>query len=384
MSEQQSLTLCDCGEHNHICDTSTHKDHHNHKNHDHDHCDHDHDHHHHDHDDHNHEDDHHHHFEPEIEKNQDSQLLKFIFGSPDYKYAAIIAFIYSAYAVQAFYSGLTSSSVHLTEESFDCMLNSIVIVFAIYCGIKAKTFQPTKTYPFAMQRLEYLSSFTLCIHVSILTMFQISRNAHEILEDLDVISHPVDQHQLNQNNELYYASLRIILSFVGIFLFVEYIQPNFITDKEQLQQFIHNYKDLIGGNPSKYFYTHYLNMHAITMLFLCELLFNIGTFLECMLDNTLSYAAIGTIIAMTNTIIIIIQLQPLVQISIQALLLATNDKFSGIRQRLSEFNSDVYIWNHGAEYNAIIMAKGSKKRETRQKIKEIVNNKFKNCFVNIS
>lgn len=47
-------------------------------------------------------------------------------------------------------------------------------------------------------------------------------------------------------------------------------------------------------------------MHAITMLFLCELLFNIGTFLECMLDNTLSYAAIGTIIAMTNTIIVIV------------------------------------------------------------------------------
>ena len=47
-------------------------------------------------------------------------------------------------------------------------------------------------------------------------------------------------------------------------------------------------------------------MHAITMLFLCELLINIGTFLECMLDKTISYAAIGTIIAMTNTIIIIV------------------------------------------------------------------------------
>ena len=49
-------------------------------------------------------------------------------------------------------------------------------------------------------------------------------------------------------------------------------------------------------------------MHAITMLFFCELLFNIGTFLESMLDNTLSYAAIGTIIAITNTIIIIVLL----------------------------------------------------------------------------
>lgn len=42
------------------------------------------------------------------------------------------------------------------------------------------------------------------------------------------------------------------------------------------------------------------------MLLLCELLFNIGTFLECMLDNVLSYAAIGTVIAMTSTIIIIV------------------------------------------------------------------------------
>ncbi|CAK90369.1 unnamed protein product (macronuclear) [Paramecium tetraurelia] len=377
MSEQQSLTFCDCGDHN--CDTHHHHNHHdhNHPHHDHDHCEHDHDHHDHDHD---HAD----HFEPEQEQSQDTQFIKFIFGSSDYKQAIIIAFLYIALAVQAFYSGLTSSSVHLTEESFDCILNSIVIVFAIYCGIKAKTFQPTKTYPFAMQRLEYLSSFTLCIHVSILTMFQISRNAHEILEDLHVINHPTDEQQQNQNNELYYASLRIALSFAGIFLFVEYIQPNFITDKEQLQQFVSNYKDLIGSNPSKYYYTHYLNMHAITMLFLCELLFNIGTFLECMLDNSLSYAAIGTIIAMTNTIIIIIQLSPLVQTSIQALLLATNEKFTGIRQLLQEFNSEVYIWNHGADHNAIILAEGSKKRETRQKIKEIVNNKFKNCFVNIA
>ncbi|CAD8177026.1 unnamed protein product [Paramecium octaurelia] len=373
MSEQQSLTFCDCGEHN--CDTHNHNNHQDHNHHDHDHCEHDHDHHDHDHD-------HGDHFEPELEQSQDTQIIKFIFGSSDYKQAIIIAFLYIALAVQAFYSGLTSSSVHLTEESFDCILNSIVIVFAIYCGIKAKTFQPTKTFPFGMQRLEYLSSFTLCIHVSILTMFQISRNAHEILEDLHVINHPTDEHQ--QNNELYYASLRIALSFTGIFLFVEYIQPNFITDKEQLQQFINNYKDLIGSNPSKYYYTHYLNMHAITMLFLCELLFNIGTFLECMLDNTLSYAAIGTIIAMTNTIIIIIQLTPLVQTSIQALLLATNERFTGMRQLLQEFNSEIYIWNHGADHNAIILAEGSKKRETRQKIKEIVNNKFKNCFVNIA
>ncbi|CAD8183634.1 unnamed protein product [Paramecium octaurelia] len=376
MSKQQSYTICDYGE----CETTIDQDHHIH---DHDHGHHNHCNHNHDHDDHDsHEHDHH--FEPEVERSQDTQFIKFIFGSSDYKQAMIIALLYIALAVYSFYSGLTSSSAHLTEESFDCILNSIVIVFSIYCGIKAKTFQSTTTFPFAMQRLEYLSSFTLCIHVSILTMFQISRNAHEILEDLDVINHPTDEHQLNQNNELYYASLRIALSFIGIFLFVEYIQPNFTTDKEQLQQFIHNYKDLIGSNPSKYYYTHYLNMHAITMLFLCELLFNIGTFLECMLDNTLSYAAIGTIIAMTNTIIIIIQLSPLVQNSIQALLLATNEKFPGIRQRLSEFNSDIYIWNHGAEHNAIIMASGQNKRETRQKIKEIVNSKFKNCFVNIA
>ncbi|CAD8080095.1 unnamed protein product [Paramecium primaurelia] len=379
MSEQQSLTFCDYGEHNISCDTHTNKDHHIH-NHDHNLCEHDHDHHDH-HDHHHHHDDH---FVPELEQSQDTKFIKFIFGSSDYKQAIIIAFLYIALAVQAFYSGLTSSSVHLTEESFDCILNAIVIVFAIYCGIKAKTFQPTKTFPFGMQRLEYLSSFTLCIHVSILTMFQISRNAHEILEDLHVINHVFDEHEQNQKNELYYASLRIVLSFAGIFLFVEYIQSNFINDKEQIQQFIHNYKDLIGSNPSKYYYTHYLNMHAITMLFLCELLFNIGTFLECMLDNTLSYAAIGTIIAMTNTIIIIIQLSPLVKISIQALLLATNEKFTGIRQLLSEFNSDIYIWNHGADYNAIIMAEGSKKREIRQKIKGIVNNKFKNFFVNIA
>lgn len=49
-------------------------------------------------------------------------------------------------------------------------------------------------------------------------------------------------------------------------------------------------------------------MHAITMLLLCELLFNIGTFLECMLDNALSIAAIGIIIAATYTVIIIVNL----------------------------------------------------------------------------
>ncbi|CAD8168966.1 unnamed protein product [Paramecium pentaurelia] len=361
MSKQISYTICDCGE----CQGAIYLDNNDH-NQDY-------------HDDDDDDDD----FESQLEQSQDTEFIKFLFGSSDYKQAAIIAFLYIALAIQAFYSGLTSSSVHLTEESFDCILNSIVIVFAIYCGIKAKTFQPTKTFPFAMQRLEYLSSFTLCIHVSILTMFQISRNAHEILEDLHFINHPTDKHEENQHNELYYASFRIVLSFTGIFLFVEYIQQNFVTD-ELIQQFIQNYKDLINSNPSNYYYTHYLNMHAITMLFLCELLFNIGTFLECMLDNTLSYAAIGTIIAITNTIIMIIQLSPLVQTSIQALLLATNENFSSIRQRLSEFNSDIYIWNHGAEYNAIIMASGSNKRETRQKIKEIANQKFKNCFVNIA
>lgn len=63
---------------------------------------------------------------------------------------------------------------------------------------------------------------------------------------------------------------------------------------------------MIRFNTAKFYFTHYLNIHSITMLLLCELLFNIGTFLECMLDNILSYAAIGTIIAMTSTIIIIV------------------------------------------------------------------------------
>ncbi|CAD8072028.1 unnamed protein product [Paramecium primaurelia] len=103
-----------------------------------------------------------------------------------------------------------------------------------------------------------------------------------------------------------------------------------------------------------------------------------------MLDNALSYAALGTIIAITNIIIMIIQLSPLVQTSIQVLFFAKNENFSSIRQRLSEFNSDIYIWNHGAVYNAIIIGSGSNKRETRQKIKEIVNEKLQNCFVNMA
>ncbi|CAD8111003.1 unnamed protein product [Paramecium sonneborni] len=82
--------------------------------------------------------------------------------------------------------------------------------------------------------------------------------------------------------------------------------------------------------------------------------------------------------------LIIIQISLLVRISIQALLLAINNTFSGIRQRLQEFNSNIYIWNHGAEYNDIILAEGLKKRQSRQKIQEIVNKKFKNCFGNIT
>ncbi|CAD8111005.1 unnamed protein product [Paramecium sonneborni] len=70
------------------------------------------------------------------------------FGSPHYKYASIIALVYFAFEIYTFYFRFNKFKCSFNRESFDCILNSIVIVSAIYCGIQAKTFQPTKTLTF--------------------------------------------------------------------------------------------------------------------------------------------------------------------------------------------------------------------------------------------
>lgn len=60
----------------------------------------------------------------------------------------------------------------------------------------------------------------------------------------------------------------------------------------------------MGKRTEKMYFTHYLNMHALAQLFLAELLLNLGSFLELMLDNVVEFAAIGTIIVSCSMIII--------------------------------------------------------------------------------
>ena len=60
--------------------------------------------------------------------------------------------------------------------------------------LKQKHFNQQKLFPLLCKDLNIYSHSH---YISILTMLQISRNAHEILEDLHVINHPTDKHEEN-------------------------------------------------------------------------------------------------------------------------------------------------------------------------------------------
>jgi hypothetical protein len=61
--------------------------------------------------------------------------------------------------------------------------------------------------------------------------------------------------------------------------------------------------------------------------------------------------------------------------------LATNDKFDGIRHSLKP--NEFYVWNHGSDYNAIIISQSANRRAKREEVKETVSSKFKNCYVHV-
>lgn len=77
---------------------------------------------------------------------------------------------------------------------------------------------------------------------------------------------------------------------MGVFLFIEYMQSGFHQHIEQeaaYNVYVEQYKALTGKRTERLFYTHYLNLHGLALLLFTELLLNLGTFLEFMLDSVI-------------------------------------------------------------------------------------------------
>lgn len=58
-----------------------------------------------------------------------------------------------------------------------------------------------------------------------MSIIHFSRNVHEIFEDYEVFQNLIKMHEGEGSHSISHLLYRIIISFIGVFLLIEYIRP---------------------------------------------------------------------------------------------------------------------------------------------------------------